>query len=84
MEEKKHISHLIFLFVGLSVSFLFFFLFRFNLRYQFFSVLAGVSYYVLWAFVHHYLEDRLTFQIILEYVLIGGIVTLLFAMVLGI
>lgn len=82
--ERSHLIHYIYLVLGLLVSSILFFLLRYNIFYQFYAAVGGVVYYVLWGLLHHYIEDRVNFHIISEYVLIGGIVILLFALVLGI
>ncbi len=82
MNEDSHITHLLILCLGILLSLFFFAYFRYNHIYQFYSVIVGVVYYIAWGFIHHLLEDRLSFPIIMEYVLIGGIVILLFALVL--
>ncbi|MBI4091462.1 hypothetical protein HY419_01775 [candidate division WWE3 bacterium] len=84
MSKGKHLPHFLLLTAGLVVSFSFFVLNRYNNVYQFYSVIGGVFYYISWGVVHHYLEDRLDFYTVSEYVLFGGIVVMLFALVLGV
>ena len=84
MNDKKHTYYFLLLFLGLAIGFLLFFTLRYNQMYQFYSVIGMVIYYILWGFFHHYEEDRLDFYIISEYLLIGSVVILLFAIVLGV
>ena len=84
MKAKLHILHFGVLLAGLLIGVMYFYIYRYDRIYQFYAVVLSVAYYVLWGILHHYLEDRFDFHIILEYVLIGGVVTLLFALVLGI
>ncbi len=79
---RSHVAHYIMLAIGLLVAFFFVFLLRYNTSYQFFALLAGVLFYLGWGIIHHYIEGRLDLHIFGEYVLIGALVTLLFAMML--
>ena len=84
MLKENHFIQYSVLFLGLLFSTLLFFLLRYNVSYQFYSAVAGVVFYILWGVTHHFLEGRESLPIIMEYFLIGGIVVLLFALVLGI
>lgn len=84
MLKENHFVQYAVLFLGLSFSTILFFLLRYNVSYQFYSAVVGVVIYVLWGVIHHYCEGRESLPVIMEYLLIGGIVVLLFALVLGI
>lgn len=80
MHYKDHALHLLVLFLGLSVSFLFSYLYKYNPFYQFLSLSMGVLYYILWGICHHFIHHRLRFSIIMEYVSIGFFVVAMFAL----
>jgi hypothetical protein len=71
MNLRKHIIE--YSFIALYFAFMIYF-FQ-NLGDSFFSkiIFAGALpvFYLLWSVVHHYFEDRLTFQIFLEYLSIS-------------
>ena len=83
MGDTKHLVHYLVLIFGLLSCFFFFLLLRYNPTYQFYAVCAAVVWYLFWGIVHHYLENRVSIPIILEYLLVGGLVVLLFALMLN-
>lgn len=80
--NRTILLHNLALLIGLLLASGIFMLVRYDPTYQFYSVVAGTLYYVLWGIVHHYLLDRVSLKAVLEYILVGGIVVLLFAMLL--
>ncbi|MEK7594983.1 MAG: hypothetical protein AAB443_00110 [Patescibacteria group bacterium] len=84
MLDWKHLTHFLYLALGLLVSLLSAYYLRFSPSGQFFSLAFGVVYYILWGVTHHYFEGRLSSSIILEYILIGSFIILMFALMVGI
>ena len=84
IRDRGHLIHLIYLFLGLCFSFFLFITLQYDPLYQFFAIALGVLYYIVWGCLHHYFMDRLSFHVALEYILVGSVVLLLLALVLGI
>lgn len=82
MEHEKHLTHYVFLFMGLVLSVSLLIFFRFNRSAQLISGFFGAAFYVSWGIIHHALEDRLSKEIIIEYLLFGvlAFVMLFFAL----
>jgi hypothetical protein len=78
MSFKIHLVHYLVLFAVLVSGFLAFFKYQGHQVTQFYIVVATVLSYVLWGVVHHKLEKRLSIGVIMEYVLVGTLVILLF------
>jgi hypothetical protein len=69
--NERHFLHYLILAVGLSLIFLLFFLFRYDVVIRLWLVVAGSAFYTFWGIIHHALEKRLTKVIALEYILFG-------------
>ncbi len=52
--------------------------------YQFLVVLGVTTTYFIWGIVHHAILKRLSIEVLAEYLLIGGLVVIMFASVLNI
>lgn len=56
--------------------------FRYRADWQLLTVGLTVAGYVLWGVIHHYLEDRLRFDVVGEYLLVGLLALLLLLLTL--
>lgn len=83
MESRKHLFHYFVLFLLVAAGFFFFLRLRFYPKEQFVVVVLVDAGYVLWGLLHHYLEGRFGLRIVAEYLLVGAIVLLAFALTLG-
>lgn len=82
--KNKHFVHYLLLILILTVGFAFFLLFRYQPNLQFSAVILTVIGYVSWGLLHHHSHKDLSKGIIMEYILMGLLVILLFAISLGI
>ena len=82
MSHKIHLLHYVILFLILASGLAGFLVLSFKPFYQFLVIVATVVGYVIWGIAHHYLEDRLSWGVIVEYFLIGTLVIFLFGLVL--
>lgn len=72
-ELKKHPVHFIVLAVLMMIHVGVFFLVPHLISYRHLIVASAILWYLIWALLHHYLENDLSLNLLLEYVLIGGI-----------
>lgn len=65
------------LILGIVVFGVLFFQFRFDRSAELILMAMAAIFYAFWGMVHHMIEERLTVEIALEYILIGFFVFLL-------
>ena len=82
MTSKEHLLHYLILFLILTFGLVGFVVFRFQPHTQLFIVGLTVAGYIIWGVVHHYIEDRLRWEVIGEYFLIGALVLVMLALTL--
>ena len=82
MNSKEHLLHYLILFLVLTLGLVGFVVFRFQPSSQLLIVGLTIGGYVLWGVVHHYIEDRLRWEVVGEYFLIGALVFAMFALTL--
>lgn len=73
--------HYVLLLVIITLGFFGFWYFSFNRVLRFMMVLLSVFGYVGWGVWHHYIEKRLSWSIILEYLLLSLVVLSAFSLV---
>lgn len=81
--SKVRLGHYLALFFILALGGLLFFRFQYFPNYQFLVVVLTVIAYVLWGVSYHLTVRRLGWTVLLEYVLLGFVVILMFATALG-
>lgn len=59
-----------------------FLIFRYQPSLRLLAVGLAVAGYILWGVVHHYLEDRLQWDVVGEYILVGILALLLLLLTL--
>ena len=80
-ELKKHPLHFVVLALLMFAHMIVFFMLPHLVAFRHLIVISAVFWYLVWATVHHYLLDDLNLNLILEYILIGGIcVTLVWSL----
>lgn len=72
-ELKKHPLHFVVLALLMLVHGLAFVIVPHLTAFRHLIVVSAVFWYLVWASVHHYLLDDLNLNLILEYILIGGL-----------
>jgi len=77
-KNKGHVNTYLALVVALAALFMSFVLFSHNRPKLLIVALCGTVFYAAWGIIHHLIEDRLTFKIVLEYILFGTLSFLLF------
>ena len=82
MNSKEHLLHYLILFLILTAGLVGFVVFRFRPQLQFLVVGLTVGGYIGWGITHHYIEDRLRWDAVGEYFLIGALVFVMFALTL--
>lgn len=82
MAHEVRVFHYLFLFLILMGGFLGFTFYRGNSEAQFLIIFFTVSSYVVWGIWHHKVENRLSWGVITEYILVGSLVLLLFYLTL--
>jgi len=82
MTSKEHLLHYLILFLILTLGLVGFVVFRFQPRAQLLVASLTIGGYVLWGVVHHYIEDRLRWEVVGEYFLIGLLVFVMLALTL--
>ena len=80
--EKELIEYII-LFLGLLTFFILLVVFRYEAFALRMVALLGSLFYIVWGIIHHAADDRLTLNVVLEYVSISILVFLLFFFVLS-
>lgn len=81
--EKELIEYIVLL-LGLLVFFVLLIIFRYEIVALKLVAMLGSLFYVVWGIIHHAADDRLTKELIMEYVFISSMVFLLFYMVLSV
>jgi len=81
---RHYIYHYLPLLFILLIGGYFFVHFSYFPSYQFLVVLGIVTAYFIWGVVHHAVLKRLSIGVLAEYLLIGGLVVMMFASVLNI
>ncbi|MFA6982101.1 MAG: hypothetical protein WC243_03715 [Patescibacteria group bacterium] len=71
MDRDDHLTHYAVLFLGLALIVGFLIYFRFDRPIQLMVGAFGALFYVAWGVIHHAFEDRLTKEIVMEYLLFG-------------
>lgn len=80
MQRKvTFILHLVTLLLILISSVWAFIYFKDLLLMQLYVVVAAVVTYIAWGAIYHFLNKRLTFELLLEYLLVGALALLLFS-----
>jgi hypothetical protein len=82
MTSKEHLLHYLILFLILTLGLVGFVVFSFHPQVQLLIVGLTVGGYVAWGIVHHYIEDRLRWDVVGEYLLVGVLVFAMFALTL--
>lgn len=82
MDPKEHLLHYLILFLILTAGLVGFVVFQFRPQLQLLVVGLTVSGYILWGIIHHHIEDRLRWDVVGEYILIGALVFIMFALAL--
>jgi len=72
------------LFIGLSIAMSLFIFFKYDPLAQALAALVGCIYYVSWGIIHHALQERISKEIILEYLLVGTVAFFLILLALTI
>lgn len=74
MNYRAHLLHYILLVVIMAIGIFGFWYFSFNRNLRFAVVAFSVFGYVLWGVWHHYIEKRLSWSVVLEYLLLSLVV----------
>lgn len=74
MTSKEHFRHYLILFVNISLGLIGVIYFEHNPNGRFLSIFASVLGYVAWGGWHHWLEKRLSWAVLYEYLLIALVV----------
>ena len=82
MDSREHLLHYLILFLILTLGLVGFVVFRFQPSAQLLAAGLTIGGYVLWGVVHHYIEDRLRWEVVGEYFLIGILVFVMLALTL--
>lgn len=82
-EHRLHIVHYLVLFFLLVLGFIFFLHFRYQPLKQLLVITVVDATYLVWGIVHHYLEERLSWGVVTEYLLVGTVALLAFGLTLG-
>lgn len=78
MSKLLHTLFYIALFAALASAGWLFFAFQGQRSYQLFVVTGMAVFYMVWGILHHILEDEFDFEVLLDYLLIAGLVVVLF------
>lgn len=81
--SKVRLAHYLVLFIILALGGLLFWRWQYFPNYQFLIVVLTVAGYILWGVSYHLTVRRLSWTVILEYILLGFVVILMFAAALG-
>lgn len=82
MTSKEHLLHYSILFLILILGLVGFVVFSFHPQIQLLVAGLTVAGYIAWGLVHHYIEDRLCWDVAGEYFLIGVLVLVMLALTL--
>jgi len=83
VNPKEHLLHYLILFLILNLGLVGFVVFRFQPVAQLLVVGLTVAGYIVWGLVHHYIEDRLRWEVVGEYFLVGALVLVMFVLTLS-
>ena len=83
MEHERHKIEYLILLTGLGIFLSLFIIYKDNRFLLKFISGFGSMFYILWGFIHHLLENRLTKLIALEYLLYGCLIFLILMAVLS-
>ena len=78
MSRFLHILFYISLSAALALAGWLFFAFQGQRGYQLFVVIGIAVFYMIWGILHHILEDEFDFEVFLDYLLIAGLVIVIF------
>lgn len=78
MSKLLHTLFYIALFAVLALAGWFFFVFQGRQGCQLMAVVGMAVFYIVWGIVHHILEDEFDFEVLLDYLLIAGLVVIVF------
>ncbi len=73
-KSSHHLIHFLVLFLIFAIGGVLLFHFQGYPTLKIFISLGTVLAYVVWGIVHHWLEKRLRWEIVLEYILVGALV----------
>jgi hypothetical protein len=82
MDSREHLLHYLILFLILTLGLVGFVVFSFHPQVQLLVVGLTVGGYIAWGIIHHYIEDRLRWEVVGEYFLIGALVLVMLALTL--
>ncbi len=82
MTSREHLLHYLILFLILTAGLVGLVVFSFKPQIQFLIVGLTVVGYIVWGIIHHYIEDRLRWDVVGEYFLIGALVFVMLALTL--
>lgn len=82
MNPKEHLLHYLILFLILTAGLVGFVVFSFKPQLQLLIVGLTVGGYIVWGITHHYIEDRLRWEVVGEYILIGALMFVMLAITL--
>lgn len=68
IEFRNHIVHYLVLLIGLLACLLLFYFYRYHPVAKMYIAFVGTFFYAAWGVVHHYLEDRVSAKVVVEYV----------------
>lgn len=81
-EHRLHVVHYLVLFSILLSGFFLFIYFRYQPLRQFLVITVVDLLYLTWGILHHYLEERLSWGVVSEYLLVGTVALLAFGLTL--
>ena len=82
-EHKVHLFHYFVLFLILAIGFVFFIYLKPYPLSQFLVIVVVDFLYLCWGIIHHYLEERLSWGVVTEYLLISVVVLLAFGVTIN-
>ncbi len=82
-EHRLHLVHYLVLIFILVLGFVLFMYFRYQPLKQLLIITVVDAAYLLWGIIHHYLEERLSWGVVTEYLLAGTVALLAFGLTLG-
>jgi len=74
MNSREHFWHYLLLILILLAGFVGFVYFKQSPSFRFFSLFGSILGYIVWGVWHHFVEGRLTWSVITEYLLLGLVV----------
>lgn len=82
MTSKEHLLHYLILFLILTLGLVGFVVFSFRPQLQLLVVGLTVGGYIGWGIIHHHIEDRLRWDVVGEYILVGVLVFVMLVLTL--